>query len=61
MEERRKSVWQYLISFVSCTCVERMQTDTELILTKENEIETERSGNKSISNVLLEKETECYV
>ncbi len=58
MEERRKSVWQYLVSFVSCTCVERVQTDIELILTKENE--TERSGNKSVSNVLLEKESECF-
>jgi hypothetical protein len=58
MEERRKSVWQYLVSIVSCTCVERVQTDIELILTKENE--TERSGNKSVSNVLLEKESECF-
>lgn len=58
MEEKRKSVWKYLISVVSCICVEKVQEETEIVLTKE--IETERSGSKSVSNALLENGTEFH-
>jgi hypothetical protein len=58
MEEPKNSVWSILISIVSCRCVEREQTDTELLLTKGND--TDRSGNKSVSKLIVDKDTECY-
>ena len=55
MEEDKRNIWKYLQAVLTCSCYERNNMDTELIITKPSE--TVRSRNKTNSNSMIRDET----